>query len=65
MHLTVRMAWHDSDWNGLHGPGSTVVRRRLIMEAMHASAPELTGLRAKQFKDAVNSVIETAIAACV
>jgi hypothetical protein len=49
---------------GLRGPGSTVQRRRLIMEAIYASAPELTGAHAKKFKDAVKSVLEAAIEAC-
>jgi hypothetical protein len=49
---------------GLRGTGSTVERRRLIMEAIYASAPELTGAHAKKFKDAVKSVIEAAIEAC-
>jgi hypothetical protein len=54
-------------WTGaakLHGPGSTFDRRRVIMEAIYASAPQLTGADAKKFKDAVKSVIESALGAC-
>jgi hypothetical protein len=49
---------------GLRGTGSTSVRRRLILDIIRTSAPELTGEHAKQFKDAIKSIIESAIDAC-
>ena len=48
----------------LRGTGSTVERRKLIMNAIYDSAPELTGAHAKRFKDSVKSLIEEAIKAC-
>jgi hypothetical protein len=44
------------------GTGSTFVRRQLIMDIIQTSAPDLTGEKARAFKNAVKSLIETAIA---
>jgi hypothetical protein len=46
------------------GTGSTLVRRRLVMEIIESSAPDLTGERARAFKDAVKALIENAICKC-
>ena len=46
------------------GEGSTFVRRRLILEIIESSAPDLTGERARAFKDAVKALVESAITKC-
>ncbi|MGA2262593.1 MAG: hypothetical protein ABSH28_14300 [Acidobacteriota bacterium] len=46
------------------GTGSTFVRRRLIVEIIESSAPDLTGERARAFKDAVKALVESAITKC-
>lgn len=47
----------------IRGPGSTIDRRRLVLRVINASAPELTGENAGQFKDAIKALIENAIVA--
>jgi hypothetical protein len=49
---------------GQSGTGSTLVRRRLVMDIIETSAPDLTGERARAFKDAVKALIENAIDKC-
>ena len=44
------------------GPGSTFLRRQIIMDIIQTSAPDLTGDQARAFKNAVKSLIEKAIA---
>jgi hypothetical protein len=46
------------------GTGSTFVRRRLVMEIIESAAPDLTGERAKAFKDAVKALVESAVNKC-
>ena len=55
------------DWQtaaDLRGTGSTFDRRRIILEVIYGSAPELTGEHAGRFKDAIKSIIVRAIQAC-
>jgi hypothetical protein len=44
------------------GTGSTFERRQIIMDIIQTSAPDLTSEKARVFKNAVKSLIETAIA---
>jgi hypothetical protein len=58
---------HHPKWGdaaNLSGGGSTYPRRRLIMEVIESSAPDLTGGRPRAFKDAVKALIENAINRC-
>jgi len=48
----------------LSGTGSTSPRRRLIMEIIEVSAPDLTGERARAFKNAVKALVQNAINKC-
>lgn len=48
----------------LVGNGSTVPRRRLIMQIIESSAPDLTGEKARAFKDAIKGLIDNAINKC-
>jgi hypothetical protein len=48
----------------LSGKWSTLPRRRLIMDVIKSSAPDLTGERARAFKDEVKELIESAIKRC-
>jgi hypothetical protein len=55
------------DWNRaaeLSGTGSTPIRSRFIMEVIRDSAPDLTGDRAKAFKDSIKQVIENSFRTC-
>jgi hypothetical protein len=56
-----------SKWDeaaNLSGGGSTYPRRLLIMEIIESSAPDMTGEKARAFKDAVKELIENAINKC-
>jgi hypothetical protein len=48
----------------LSGRWSTDPRRRLILEIIESSAPDLTGERARTFKDGVKALIEGAVSKC-
>jgi hypothetical protein len=54
-------------WDGaanLSGKGSTAPRRQVIMEIIESSAPDLTGEKARAFKDAIKALIDMAIGRC-
>lgn len=46
------------------GKGSTPIRRRIIMEIIRESAPELIGEHASEFKDAMKSAIKNSMVEC-
>lgn len=48
----------------LSGTGTTPIRSRIITRVIEASAPELTGARAIEFKDAIKLILNRSIEAC-
>jgi hypothetical protein len=61
--VTEHPGWNEAA-NRISGPRSTPVRSRKIMEIIRNTAPDMTGDRAKRFKDAVKDVVESSIAEC-
>lgn len=55
------------DWNSaaeLSGTGTTPIRSRIITRVIENSAPELTGAKAIEFKDAIKLILSRSIEAC-
>ncbi|MDD5140160.1 MAG: hypothetical protein PHY43_07890 [Verrucomicrobiales bacterium] len=55
------------DWNSaaeLSGTGTTPIRSRIITRVIENSAPELTGSRAIEFKDAIKLILHRSIEVC-